>query len=303
MNSEPAWDLFQSLHAVLQAGSFSAAARLRGLTQPTLGRHIETLEQSLGAPLFLRSPRGLTPTDLAESMRSHLEEMACGAAAAVRDASGAADSSKGVVRVAVSDIMGAEVLPGILAGFQDKHPDITIELVLSNHAEDLSRRDADIAVRMVRPTQGSLVARKVGVTGIGFYATQGYIDRRGMPGSMDDLTDHQHIVIGFDRHRPQLEALAGLDLGREITRDIFDFRSDNDLAQGAAVRAGLGIGAMQHVLARRHGLVPILANTFHFELEIWVAMHENLKGSRRMRLMFDHLVEGLSAYAAEGRRA
>ena len=300
MSSDPAWDLFQSLHAVLQAGSFSAAARVRGLTQPTLGRHIEALEQSLGAPLFLRSPRGLTPTDLAESMRSHLEEMACGAAAALRDASGAADSSKGVVRLAASDIMGAEVLPEILSGFQDKYPDITIELVLSNHHEDLSRRDADIAVRMVRPTQGTLVARKVGVTGIGFYATPAYLERRGVPASMDDLEDG-HTVIGFDRHRPQLEALAGLDLGREITRDIFDFRSDNDLAQIAAVRAGLGIGCVQHALARRVGLSPVLANAFHFELEIWVAMHENLKGSRRMRLMFDHLVEGLSGFVAEGR--
>jgi DNA-binding transcriptional LysR family regulator len=302
MSSEPAWDLFQSLHAVLQAGSFSAAARVRGLTQPTLGRHIEALEQSLGAPLFVRSPRGLTPTDLAEGIRPHLDEMAAASAAALRDASGAADSSKGVVRVAASDIIGVEVLPQILAGFQDRHPDITIELVLSNKAEDLSRRDADIAVRMVRPTQGSLVARKVGTTEIGFYATQGYLDRRGMPASMDDLADG-HTVIGFDRHRPQLEALAGLDLGREVTRDIFDLRTDNDVAQVAAVRAGLGIGAVQHAVARRAGLVPVLANAFHFELEIWIAMHENLKGSRRMRLMFDHLVEGMSAFVAEGHRA
>jgi DNA-binding transcriptional LysR family regulator len=108
-------------------------------------------------------------------------------------------------------------------------------------------------------------------------------------------------VIGFDRHRPALEALAGLDLGRAITRDIFDFRSDNDSAQVAAVRAGLGIGAVQHAIARRAGLIPVLANAFHFELEIWVAMHENLKGSRRMRLMFDHLVEGLTGFVAEGR--
>jgi DNA-binding transcriptional LysR family regulator len=300
MSSDPAWDLFQSLHAVLQAGSFSAAARARGLTQPTLGRHIEALEQKLGSPLFLRSPRGLTPTDLAESLRAHLEEMSAAAAAALRDASGAADSSRGVVRVAVSDIMGVEVLPGILSGFQDKYPDITIELVLSNKAEDLSRRDADIAVRMVRPTQGALVARKVGTTEIGFYATPGYIARRGVPTSMDDLAEG-HTVIGFDRHRPALEALAGLDLGRAITRDIFDFRSDNDSAQVAAVRAGLGIGAVQHAIARRAGLIPVLANAFHFELEIWVAMHENLKGSRRMRLMFDHLVEGLTGFVAEGR--
>jgi DNA-binding transcriptional LysR family regulator len=302
MSTDPAWDLFQSLHAVLQAGSFSGAARVRGLTQPTLGRHIEALEQNLGAPLFVRSPRGLTPTDLAESIRPHLEEMASASAAALRDASGAADSSKGVVRVAASDIMGVEVLPQILAGFQDKHPDITIELVLSNKAEDLSRRDADIAVRMMRPTQGSLVARKVGTTEIGFYATAGYIERRGMPSSMDELEDG-HTVIGFDRHRPQLEALAGLDLGREITRDIFDLRTDNDVAQVAAVRAGIGIGAVQHAVARRAGLVPVLANAFHFELEIWIAMHENLKGSKRMRLMFDHLVEGMAGFVAEGRRA
>jgi len=207
-----------------------------------------------------------------------------------------------VVRVAASDIMGVEVLPQILAGFQDKYPDITIELVLSNKAEDLSRRDADIAVRMMRPTQGSLVARKVGTTEIGFYATPGYIERRGMPASMDELEDG-HTVIGFDRHRPQLEALAGLDLGREITRDIFDLRTDNDVAQVAAVRAGIGIGAVQHAVARRAGLVPVLANAFHFELEIWIAMHENLKGSKRMRLMFDHLVEGMTGFVAEGRRA
>ena len=92
-----------------------------------------------------------------------------------------------------------------------------------------------------------------------------------------------------------------LDLGREITRDIFDFRTDNDVAQVAAIRAGLGVGAVQHAIARRSGLTPVLANAFHFELEVWVAMHENLKGSRRMRLMFDHLVEGLTSFVAEGR--
>ncbi|HPA37194.1 MAG TPA: LysR family transcriptional regulator [Phenylobacterium sp.] len=299
--SDPAWDLFQSLHAVMQAGSFSAAARARGLTQPTLGRHIEALETALGAPLFVRSPRGLTPTDLAQTLKPHLEEMAAAAACAIRDASGVADTKGGVVRLAASDIMGAEVLPPILAEFVKLHPDIQIELVLSNKTEDLSRRDADIAVRMMRPTQGSLVARKVGTTGVGFYATPDYIERRGMPTSIDDL-EPNHLLIGFDRARPAIEALEGVNVGREITREIFNFRTDNDAAQIAAVRAGLGIGAIQHALGRRYGLVPVLANAFHFELEMWVAMPETLKGSRRMRLMFDHLVEGLSRFAAEGRR-
>lgn len=297
--SDPTWDLYQSLHAVLQSGSLSAASRSRGLTQPTIGRHIEALEQQLGAPLFLRSPRGLTPTDLALSLKAHLEEMHAAAAAAARDASGAADSEKGSVRIAASLIVGVEVLPQILAGFMEQHPDIAIELVLSNKIEDLSRRDADIAVRMARPTQGALVARKIGMLGVGFYATQGYIDRRGMPESMEDLENH--TLCGFDRERPPLEALTNIDFPREITRDIFAFRTDNDAAQIAAIRAGMGIGGIQHQLAKRDGLVPVLANAFSFELECWIAMHENLKGSRRMRLMFDHLVTGLGEYLGRGR--
>ena len=292
--SDPTWDLYQSLHAVLQSGSLSAASRSRGLTQPTIGRHIEALEQQLGAPLFLRSPRGLTPTDLAVSLKAHLEEMHAAASAAARDASGSADSEKGSIRIAASLIVGVEVLPQILAGFMEQHPDIAIELVLSNKIEDLSRRDADIAVRMARPTQGALVARKIGMLGVGFYATQGYIDRRGMPQSMEDLENH--VLCGFDRERPPLEALTQIEFPRPITRDVFAFRTDNDAAQIAAVRAGMGIGGIQHQIARRDGLVPVLANAFSFELECWIAMHENLKGSRRMRLMFDHLGAGFAEY-------
>lgn len=303
MSTEPAWDLYQSLHAVLQTGSFSAAARARGLTQPTLGRHIESLEQSLGAPLFLRSSRGLTPTDLAETLRPHLDEMAAAAGAALRDASGAADGERGVVRVAVSEFMGVEVLPPILSSFHEKHPDIVIEMVLSDKTEDLSRRDADIAVRMIRPTQGALVARKIGAIRLGFYASESYVARHGVPAGFEDLRNG-HTLIGYDRERIDLEALRHVDLGgMEITRNTFQVRTDNNVAQVASVRAGLGIGAVQNTLARRWGLVPVMPNAFHFDLEVWVAMHENLKGSRRMRLMFDHLAEGLAVFLAEEKKA
>src|SRR6185369_1215431 len=97
MASSPDWDLLQSLHAVLEAGSFSAAARLRRLTQPTLGRHIDQLERQLGAPLFLRSPRGLQPTDLALAFGPHLADMAAAASAGQRDVSGLIDGENGVV--------------------------------------------------------------------------------------------------------------------------------------------------------------------------------------------------------------
>lgn len=289
------WDLFQSLHAVLAAGSLSAAAKSRRLTQPTIGRHIDQLERQLGAPLFLRSPRGLQPTELALTLRPHLDDMAAAAAAAVRDASGAADGVGGVVRVAASEIVGVEVLPEILAAFREAHPQIDVEMVLSNKIEDLTRRDADIAVRMARPTQSTLVARKVGAIGLGFYARPEYLARHGTPRTFEDLEGH--ALIGYDTTPPALP--DGLEIGRPITRDLFALRTDNDMAQLAALKAGFGIGVCQHHIGRRAGLVHVMADTFGFQLEMWICMHENLKGSRRMRLMFDHLAASLAAYAAD----
>jgi DNA-binding transcriptional LysR family regulator len=291
------WDLFQSLHAVLEAGTLSAAARLRGLTQPTLGRHIETLEQRLGSPLFLRSPRGLQPTDLAIELKPHLHDMAAAASAAVRDASGSADSLTGSIRITASELVGAEVLPPILTDFREAHPGIVIELMMSDILDDLSRREADIAVRMAPPTQNALVAKKVGEVQLGFYAAPRYLDRHGAPGGMSDLEDH--TIIGFDGPARSIKDLAGMAI--PVSRETFDFRSDSDLAQLAVMRAGFGIGVCQPTIARRHGLVRVMPNVVVFQLGVWIVMHENLRGSRRMRLMFDHLVEGVTAYVREGR--
>lgn len=290
------WDLLQSLHAVLEAGSFSAAARLRRLTQPTLGRHIDQLERQLGAPLFLRSPRGLQPTDLALAFRPHLADMHAAASAGQRDAAGLADGERGVVRVAASVMIGLEVLPAILTRFREAHPGIDVELTLSNKNEDLTRRDADVAVRMARPTQNALVARKAGEVGFGFYAAPDYLARRGTPQSLAEL--REHAVVGYDRTPPDLASKVGG--GRTLPRDLFALRSDDDAAQFAAVRAGYGIGVCQRQIGSRAGLVAVLPGAFDLSLEIWICMHETLRGSPRMRLMFDHLAKELGAYAAEG---
>ena len=290
------WDLFQSLHAVMEAGTLSAAAKLRGLTQPTIGRHIETLEHRLGAPLFLRSPRGLQPTDLAQELRPHLQEMAAAAAAAVRDASGAAGSLTGSIRITAPEVVGAEVLPPMLTRFREKHPGAVIELMMSNVVDDLSRREADIAVRMAPPSQSALVARKVGEVAFGFYASAEYLDRHGTPESLDDLQNHP--VIGFDTVQ---RGVRDMTLNLRVSREAFAFRTDSDLAQLAAISAGFGVGVSQPSIARRRGLVRVLPNLTVLTLGIWIVMHENLRGSRRMRLMFDHLVEEVTAYAREGR--
>ncbi|HEY0436663.1 MAG TPA: LysR family transcriptional regulator [Phenylobacterium sp.] len=291
------WDLFQSLHAVLEAGTLSAAARLRGLTQPTLGRHIETLEQRLGSPLFLRSPRGLQPTDLALELKPHLHDMSAAASAAVRDASGLANSLGGSIRITASEIVGAEVLPPMLTSFRRTNPHIVIEMMMSNVVDDLSRREADIAVRMAPPTQSALVAKKVGEVDLGFYATPEYLELHGVPTCFEEL--EKHALVGFDGPGRSVRDLPGLNM--PIEREMFAFRTDSDLAQLAAMAAGFGIGVSQPPIAARRGLVRVMPEVTVFRLGIWIVMHENLRGSRRMRAMFDHLVDGVTAYVRESR--
>jgi DNA-binding transcriptional LysR family regulator len=293
MRRPPSWDELRTFTEVARDGSLSGAARRLGLTQPTVGRHIDALEAALGLTLFTRSPRGLTPTPAALALEPHVEAMAAAAAALVRTASGEAAADRGAVRVTASEIVGVEVLPPMLAAFHAEHPGIAIELALTNRTQDLARRDADIAVRMVRPTQSSLLARRIGSSRINLFAHRDYLARFGEPRSLADLTSH--CFIGFDRDNSTFRA-AG-DHAGQMTRESFGLRCDNDLAQLAALRAGVGIGGCQDNIARRTPeLVCVLPNAFRYALDVWLVMHEDLKATRRVRLLFDHLATGLTAY-------
>ena len=289
----PSWDELRTFVEVAHDGSLSGAARTLGLTQPTVGRHIDALEAALGLTLFTRSPRGLTPTTAALTLAPHVEAMAASAATLARVASGEAAADRGVVRVTASEVIGCEVLPPILATFRAEHPGIAVELALTNRTEDLARRDADIAVRMMRPTQSGLFARRIGASRIGLYAHRDYLARFGEPRSLADLPSH--CVIGFDRDNRSFRA-AG-DFAKRLTREDFGFRCDSDLAQLAALRAGVGIGGCQENIARRSpDLVAVLPNAIQYALEIWLVMHEDLKATRRVRLLFDRLAAGLTDY-------
>ncbi len=300
MASEPDWDLYRSFLAVMETGSLSGAARALAIAQPTVGRHIEALETALGGEaLFTRSPGGLRPTRAAQALAPHAKAMAVAAETLIRTAKGAAQEMAGAVRLAASEIMGVEVLPPILAEFREAWPKIDIELVLSNRMEDLLRRDVDIAVRMARPQQNALFAKRIGALSAVFHAHRSYLQKHGEPTTMDELRGH--TLIGYDHVRPMAAAVERI--GIEVTRDLFALRTDNELAQMAALRAGYGVLACQRALAARDpNLVPILEGAFDFDLELWVVMHEDLKTDPRLRRLFDHLAAGLKAYAASGAR-
>lgn len=294
--SEPSWEFFRTFLEVVRAGNLSGAARQLKLTQPTVGRHIAALEAALGSSLFTRSQHGLAPTPAALALVPHAEAMAAASASLCRAASGEAATDRGTVRITASEIMGCEVLPPILARFRHRHPGIALELALTNRNENLLRRDADIAVRMVRPTQSALIVRRIGKTRIGLYAHRDYLKKFGTPCSIADLTTHH--LIGFDRDDHSFRSVG--QMAQEIDRDMLSFRCDSDTAQLAALRAGLGIGGCQiNIATRTPELLPVLPEALQFSLEIWIAMHEDQKATRRIRLLFDHLADGLVAFFRE----
>jgi DNA-binding transcriptional LysR family regulator len=291
--AEPGWELYRSFLAALRAGSLSGAARALRLTQPTLGRHIDALERALGTTLFTRSQHGLQATDAANELVAYAEAMASSAAALVRAASGSSREVRGTVRLSASEVVGVEVLPPMLAGIRERHPRLALELVVSNQVRDILRRDVDLAVRNVRPTQRGLVARKIGEVGLGLHAHRRYLKRRGTPRSLDDLG--AHALIGYDQESPVVRSLQ--TQGLALSRAMFSLRTDNDLAHLAAIRAGYGIGICQIPIGRRDAnLMRLLASQFEFNLEIWVVMHENLRANVRMRVVFEHLCDALTTY-------
>ncbi len=286
------WDHYRALLAVAESGSLSAAARRLGLAQPTLGRQIDALERGLGLKLFVRSPTGLMLTDEGRDLLPDARAMAAAAEALARSASAGRDEARGVVRITASEIIGGLVLPPMLGRLQARHRGLIVELVLTNRAEDLLRRDADIAVRMVEPKQAAIVAKRIGAIPLSLFAHRDYLARRGRPTSLSDLEGH--TIIGFDRDDSAARAVGAPG---SLTRSAFGFRTDSDLAQFTALRTGVGIGVCQAPLAKTiQELEPVLADQMNFQLEMWLAMHEDLRSSRRIRATFDHLVAELRQY-------
>jgi DNA-binding transcriptional LysR family regulator len=294
MATRVSWELYRSFLAVLSEGSLSGAARALDIAQPTVGRHVAALERSLGVPLFTRSQTGLLPMESALSLRTYAEAMSNSVAALERAASGQGSGVRGVVRVTASEVIGVEVLPRIIARLREKHGELQVELVLTDRMQDLLQREADIAVRMTRPTQGLLIARRIGHVGLGLYATRQYVKRHGAPETTADL--QRHALIGFDQLTPFIRS-AGKAFPA-LQRDAFAMRADSGLAQLALTRSGAGIGICQVPIAKRDGLVRVLRKQFSLQLDTWIAMHEDLRSSLRCRVTFDALVEGLQEHVA-----
>jgi len=289
--SKPAlsWDDVATFLAVIRERSLSGAARRLGLAQPTIRRQTAALEAELRVALFTRAQNGLTPTPAALALVPHAEAIESAVGSFSRFASSRAGEATGSVRLTCSTVFGSEILPPIMAELLHDHGGLELELVPTDRNQDLLRRDADIAVRLARPTQSALLARRARPVELGFFAHPAYLAGREPPATYEALsTDFE--FIGPDKDRSFADGLAaiGLSLPARIS-----FRTDDTLAQLAAIRAGIGIGICQAQIAARYGLVRILP-AVATSLECWVVMHEDLRSVPRIRLVFDRLVKALA---------
>ncbi|HXS08337.1 MAG TPA: LysR family transcriptional regulator, partial [Rhizomicrobium sp.] len=241
------WDIYRTFVAVFHEGSLSGAARKIDISQPTASRHIETLEAAIGTRLFKRLPAGLAPTEAAHALFPDAEAMAVAAEALQRASSSGKRDERGVVRLTAAELIGQEILPGILSSFCTRYPGIVLELKLSNQNEDILRGNADIAIRMARPSQQALIARRIGEVKLGLFAHKDYLAKFGIPKSPTEMPNHR--LIGFDKDQ---YILRSADSGTPPpTRAQFGFRCDNATMHAAAIRAAIGIGSLHLNIARQ----------------------------------------------------
>lgn len=294
--TEPDWALWRSFAAVVEHGSLSAAARALQLSQPTLGRHVDALEQQLDAPLFERTLGGLRPTETALRLYEPVRAARSALAEANLIAEGASATLTGSVRLTSSTVTCHYILPPILREIREAYPQLALELVPSDTSENLLLREADIAVRMFRPTQLDLITRHLGDIPMVATAHESYIARRGRPQAPDDLAAHD--LIGFDRS--ELLISTADRMGYKLARSDFSVRTDSQTNMWELLKAGLGVGFAQLGLVRTTpGMVVLMQNFRPPPLEVWLTTHRELFTSRRIRAIYDRLGESLARYLSE----
>lgn len=280
------WSLLRSVLAVADTGSLSGAARKLSQSQPTIGRHVRAAEDALGQPLFRRHARGLVPSAFCLSILPPAREMAAAMHRLSLVAAGLDAAPAGRVRLTASVFVTTHILPDIVAAIRRDFPAISLDIVASDTSENLLFHEADLALRMYRPTQLDMVTRHLGDLPLGLYASESYLDRHGTPRDAADLMRHQ--MVGYDRDERLVRGMR--DLGFDVRPDWFTVRTDDQVAYWQFVVAGCGIGIGQTVVADRSpGVRRILRDVTLPVLPVWLTAHPALRHQPRVATVWDAL--------------
>ncbi|WP_194094358.1 LysR family transcriptional regulator [Marivivens aquimaris] len=284
------WNRARAFLVTAEEGSLSAAARALGLTQPTLGRQVDALEQELGVMLFERIGRGLRLTPAGHELMDAARQMGEAASRLSLSAVSQNEAMEGEVLIACSDVYGALIMPRIVAQLRAAEPRITIRLVVSNSASDLLRREADIALRNFRPEEPNLVARKLRDTCARLYATPDYLRSIGNPETQADLSRASFIAPDD----PAMIARSLASFGFDLTEANFPIIADNFLVMWEHVKQGLGIGFIDEQIGNAEPKVTeALPAMRPISYPIWLVAHREIYQNRRLRFVYDFLAEAL----------
>ena len=285
------WNQLRAFLETAETGSLSAAARKLGQSQPTLSRQVAALELALGVTLFERVGKTMALTTTGQELLVHARVMGAAAHELGLAAAGRSEEVEGVVSVATSDAVAAYLMPKILLQIRQAAPGIQVEVVASDGFSDLLRREADIAIRHVRPEQPELIGRLVRQSSACFYASESWVREHGLPRTAEEAV--QHDFIGMDRAGHYLQHMRSK--GLQLSSANFRSYADNSVTYWEMVRQGLGIGAIMEEIARETpGMVRVLEDVSPFQLPIWLVTHRELRTARRIRIVFDLLAEILA---------
>lgn len=279
------WNRARAFLVTAEEGSLSAAARALKMSQPTLGRQVAAFEEELGLTLFDRVPRGLRLTEAGLELLTHMRAMGDAAMQVSLAATGQSAALDGLVAISASEVVAAYYLPPVLKALREEAPQLQVEIVASNTASDLRRREADIAIRSFRPTQPDLIARKLCEEEVHLYAARDYAAALG-----DDLSEA--AFLGYDTGPRLRQALSGI--GLDLREEQFLALSNSHLVVLDMVRAGLGIGIVPDRVAARDPSLVRVGSYPALRHDLWAVAHRELRTSARMRILFDCLVRNIS---------
>ena len=290
------WNQVRAFLATAEEGSLSAAARALGQTQPTVGRQISALEEALEVTLFERVGRSLVLAPAGRELLEHVRTMADAASRVSLVASGQNQAIEGRVRITASDVFCADLLIPAIATLRDIAPRLEIDVVAADDIRDLQRREADIAIRHVRPEQPELIARLVSEESARLYAARSYLERRGRPTTKEDLA--QHDFVAFAEADRMIGFMKEFDI--HLSRENFRLGSASGVVAWEMVKQGLGLSIMSDQVGRRaEGVEVVLPDLTPVVFPVWLVTHRELHTSRRIRLIYDHLSDHLTALGKE----
>jgi len=293
------WDKLKTFHAAAEAGSLTAAADALQLSQSAVSRQIAALEEDLDVALFHRHARGLLLTDTGKDLYAIAHDMALSAALAEAKVRDAHDRPSGDLRVTSTVGLGAHWLPGLLPGFQEAYPDIVLHLLLDDRELDLTRFEADIAIRPWAATQDDLIQRKLFSARQSLYASQDYLARHGAPQSVADLDRHRLILYGAEAGSPMKQADWADRLGEadgQSRRAAMTVNNLLGLAKAAAAGAGIA-GLPDYIAQSDRTLSRVLPDVSGPSFDVYLLYPAELKSAKRVIAFKDYVIRASRRHA------